>query len=107
MRRSSMLHHYWLRNLKPGDEVVVIGDLLALSPKYKLRGVCLVLSKEQGVVCEVQEVSGEKIKIAETFFKVENGRARRNSARWGLKLTPPFKVAGAGVKELLINTRGG
>lgn len=107
MNRSSMIYHHWLRNLKAGDSVIVVGDLIALSPKFKLFGVCHIPTKKQGIVCQIQEVSESKIKVAETSFNVETGWAMRNSARWRLKIIPVSPVCHSEVKELLINTRGG
>jgi hypothetical protein len=107
MNRNSMIYHHWLRKLKPGDSVIVIGDLIALSPKYKLFGVCHIRTKRQGTVCVVQEVSGEKIKVADTSFSILTGWATRNSARWKLQIVPLDPVSPSEVKELIINTRGG
>lgn len=107
MNRSSMVYHHWLRNIKEGDSVIVAGDLIALSMKHKIFGVCHIETRKQGVVCQIQEVTESKIRVADTSFNVTDGRASKNSSSWRLKLLPVTPVPPAVVKELKIYTRGG
>lgn len=108
MNRRRMLYVHWLRNLKVGDDVIVTGNMVLISPIYRLADkVCLIEKKALGAICSVERIGDQAIRIAGHYFNLETGITSASHSKYRLQIFPLFEIVASAVPELISSTRQG
>ena len=86
-----MLYHQWLLDLKVGDEVVITGSLVIISPLYRgLPFVCHIGTKSLGVLCHVEKVGDKTLRIGGRYFDLQSGTSSSTQGKYRLQIFPPI-----------------
>lgn len=90
-KNSKLRYHTWLWNLTVGDEVIVTGSFVLISPLSRLVPlICLLKNRSLGAIHRVERINEKSIKVAGRYFSLQDGVSSPGSSRYRLQLLPLF-----------------
>lgn len=109
-KNSKLRYHTWLINLAVGDEVIVTGSFLLISPLSRsVPLVCLLKNRSLGAIHLVEKINEKSIRVAGRYFSLQDGVSAPGSTRYRLCIYPlfdePLELRQVPAKELQKNCK--
>lgn len=80
----------WISSLRVGDQVVLSGNLIEMSPFHHSRMVCCIYRKMLGVVCLVESVTPNGVRVGGYYFNRTTGSCSASHPRYVKTINPIF-----------------